>query len=812
MKHHYGRNRSGRTAYIARLNPKQTGHSHWISLVVFSFLLATGLQLDAAVFTWDGGGAAGNWSPDGAPTPDNSLTFGTAGAVRLNNTNDFATGTSFTGITFANIAGFTLNGNAILLGLIGIDHTSGVGANTVNLAGITLTANQTWSTTVNGLQTIASPINLNGFNLSLDTSGGGTSMTISGPISGSGNITKLSNGILTLSGANSYVGDTTAQSSGSFGAGHMRILGTANTTIGNFIVNVLGTASGKLDFQNEGSLGLASNVIKLNPTGGTSEAAWFRNLGAATLANPVEIGGTVLLGGAETTPGNSVTASSQPLTFNGTITLTGNATIQSGINSATVPLTFNGPITETGGSRSITISLPGRTIRISGAGSTYSGGLRFESSNVSSPGLLELGSDDALGLSSGLFRLTAAGGAANRITAVGGSRVFGNAISLESAGALRTSGNITFNGAATLSGGNRTIQVENSSLTLGGGVGESGGTWNLTKTGAGTLVLGAGGSYSGTTTNSAGILIVAGNNALGTAAAGTVILGGATLGFQGNINYTTAEAVTSVSGAGVSSLGAIRNFSGNNAFAGPITLAGNTTLGADAGNLALGGAINETVASTLTKGGVGTISLEGANTFSGNTIVSAGTLLVNNSTGSGTGSGAVTVNSGGTLGGTGTISGAVTVNAGGTIGAGNSPGILHLGGGLTLANDSTNFFELNGTVAGTAYDQLDVTGAVSLDSSAILSLSLGYTPTLGDSYTIVLNDGTDLVSGLYKEASGNTLSQEEEFGYNPGGTLGFKINYLGGTGNDIVLIAVPEPATVALLGLAAVFALRRRRR
>jgi autotransporter-associated beta strand protein len=54
----------------------------------------------------------------------------------------------------------------------------------------------------------------------------------------------------------------------------------------------------------------------------------------------------------------------------------------------------------------------------------------------------------------------------------------------------------------------------------------------------------------------------------------------------------------------------------------------------------------------------GTITLSGANTDTGATSITAGTLLVNNTTGSGTGTNTVTVASGATLGGTGTISGA----------------------------------------------------------------------------------------------------------------------------------------------------------
>ena len=78
----------------------------------------------------------------------------------------------------------------------------------------------------------------------------------------------------------------------------------------------------------------------------------------------------------------------------------------------------------------------------------------------------------------------------------------------------------------------------------------------------------------------------------------------------------------------------------------------------------------------LAVNGTGTETLSGANTYSGPTTVSAGTLDVDGSLSSSS----VTVNSGGTLGGTGMV-GAITDNSGGTVepGVTGATGILNTG-------------------------------------------------------------------------------------------------------------------------------------
>src|SRR5207253_7981730 len=136
---------------------------------------------------------------------------------------------------------------------------------------------------------------------------------------------------------------------------------------------------------------------------------------------------------------------------------------------------------------------------------------------------------------------------------------------------------------------------------------------------------------------------------------------------------------------------------------------------------------------------------------------------------------------GGTLGGTGTVGAITSTVSGGTVSTGSpetSPGILN-SGNLNLAALGTRSFvvQLNGTTAGSGYDQLNVTGTVNL-TGATLSGTVGFTPTAGQQFTIINNDGADAVTGTFNglaEGAAVTLGGKH-----------FTISYVGGSGNDVV--------------------------
>ncbi len=256
---------------------------------------------------------------------------------------------------------------------------------------------------------------------------------------------------------------------------------------------------------------------------------------------------------------------------------------------------------------------------------------------------------------------------------------------------------------------------------------------------------------------------------------------------------------------------------------------------------AFGGTISNSDGSlTLEKIGAGTQTLSGNNTYDGETQVQAGTLLVNNTSGSGTGSAAVDVFNGATLGGTGSVAGTVSIVNGATLAPGMSTGAFSIGGNLDVSNGASLAIELGGTIAGDEYDRVEVTGFADLLGDLDVTLIDSFTPSAGDSFAFLF------ASGGFNAAFANLnlpdLSADGlEWLLNPGGsTLFLQVvaptvdgDYDGdgdvdgadflrwqredgtpegladwqngyGGGQPIALASLPEPTSLAIVLVAAV--------
>jgi autotransporter-associated beta strand protein len=236
-------------------------------------------------------------------------------------------------------------------------------------------------------------------------------------------------------------------------------------------------------------------------------------------------------------------------------------------------------------------------------------------------------------------------------------------------------------------------------------------------------------------------------------------------------------------------------------FGSPINLQSNSHINVAASDAT--GVLTEEVRGIgqLQKTGQGVLRLNFANSYSGGTTVSSGALDVNNASGSGVGTGDVDVN-GGTLGGAGfigtsgdasniTLTGGIlspgTLNATFPGGLVAGPGVLTTFGDVSFDGASSMNIDLTGATVGAQYDQVVTNGVVSL-GGATLNLSLGaFVPAGTETFTLINNTGAAAVAGQFS----NYVQGAE---VNLAGVT-YYMNYMGGTGNDVVLS--PMPPTMA---------------
>jgi autotransporter-associated beta strand protein len=303
-------------------------------------------------------------------------------------------------------------------------------------------------------------------------------------------------------------------------------------------------------------------------------------------------------------------------------------------------LTVSGVINDFGGEYSLTKAGDG-VLTLSGA-NIYAGGTTV------SAGKLVLNNATALGRTTG-----AVGVAGGAVLDLNGQTVNNAFMTINGAGIALGGALISGTGTGTVN--STVVMASNSSIGGAGGLNLNGilrGNFNLTKVGAGTLQLNAQNSFgSAGTTFTIGTGTVQLGNAvgLGDAANNVNVTGGATLNLNGQLVANTNPLTITGTGVG-GTAGALQNGTGTGTYAGLVTLAGPSTLLGNGNGIVLlntgtitgpgfgltldgSGALNRIdsgigtgVGGTLTKLGTGKWSLRGANTYTGGTTLTTGTL------------------------------------------------------------------------------------------------------------------------------------------------------------------------------------------
>jgi len=485
--------------------------------------------------------------------------------------------------------------------------------------------------------------------------------TIGSIIAGIDGLIKAGTNTLTLTGANTYTGTTTLKN-GILVIGNATALGAASNplalTTGTLDLNGIGTFVGALSgggviTNNGGNTGIITDGGGTTQTFGGSinngsgmVDFWTRGDGSTLNLTGVSTLGAFNIGQLNGTP--------YTLNLSGTV----NAQyVNVGIDGGHGALNINGGL--------LNVGTPTNTLAIGGNGGG-AGTVTLTSGTIIAPNVLSYGvGSSSLNLNGGVLEAARIGndsaGSTLTVTIDGGKIVeLGNYDGIFRPGAGTTVVQIG-NGGLTIDSNGYSDSFVN--LPMGDVSGQSGG---FTKIGAGRLLLSTSNSYSGGTTVNAGWLQLGDAHALGATTGNLTVNGG---GLELGGHSVTVGLLTGSIG------GVIQN-----AFGGSVTLATNSALsGTYAGVINNGGG---TVG--LIKDGSGTLTLTGANTYSGGTTVVNGTLKMGDFNVLGGSTGAVVMNGGtldlngfggliGTLNGTG---GVITNNGGDLI-------LIPNGGGTT---------------------------------------------------------------------------------------------------------------------------------
>ncbi|MEI6037386.1 MAG: autotransporter-associated beta strand repeat-containing protein, partial [Planctomycetota bacterium] len=715
--------------------------------------------ISSGVFTGSGGitkTGSGSFTLSGANTYSGTTTLA-SGTLSLGNATALGTGRLVvTGGVLDVSAATTISNN--------VQSWNGdfiyAGANTLNLGTGSVTLGATRTLTVNGAN----------------------ALTVNGAIGDSGSgygLVKAGFNMLILGGSSTYTGATTVNAGtlrldfGQTSAPATNILATTSSLVlGGGTFNLTGKAS-TTNSQTVAGLTLNPGASAISLTNQStanplllSVGAITRNVGSTVdFTNPANlaIGGT---NGFATSTASTNGILGGWATVGGASWATTSGTV-SGIVTALAPASYTASLSGT--------TTPGSTANVdfqatnSTAWNSQSvNSVRF---NTATAGALSMAAGQTLTVSSGGILVT--------------TNVAANATSI-------TGG--TLLGAA---GADLVVIQNNASggLTIASTIADNSSATGLTKSGAGNLTLNGANTYSGQTTLNSGTLTLGNDVALGT---GRLAINGGVLDATAN-RLTTNNNLQSWNGdftfLGTNTL----NLGTGGVTLGNLTLGGSRTVTVTANTLTVGGAIGDgSQAYGLTKAGAGTLVLGGANTYTGQTTLSLGTLNLSNASAlqnstlsyaagllvfdSTVSSNAFTI---GALSGATNFAlqnnagspAAVYLSVGGNNATTTYSGVLSGAGGITKTGSGS--FTLSGANLNT--------GTTTLSSG---TLFLGNATATGTNNRLVINGGTLDVTAAITLANTTVHSWNGDFTY--GGSFGLTL----GTGT----VALGATPTITVAG------------
>jgi autotransporter-associated beta strand repeat len=560
--------------------------------------------------------------------------------------------------------------------------------------------------------------------------------TYAGTITGTGSLTQAGTGTLVLTGANTYTGGTT--------------IATGTLQIGN------GGTSGSVtgDITN-------NTALIFNRSDAVTYAGVISGTGSLTQAGP----GTLVLTGANTYTGGTTIATGTLQIGNGgtsgsiTGDITNNTTL---IFNRSDAVTYAGVISGTGsmiqaGSGALILTgtntysggtsiADGTTLQLGNGGQSGSivgnvinnGALIYNRSNVAA--------FDGVISSSGSLHIVRGGLAlTGNNTYSGGTTVDSGAVLQVGAGGSTGSftGNVVNNGTV--------VFARDNSLSYGGAIS---GTGNVNVS-SGTVILTGSSTYTGGTSIASGSTLQLGDGGTTGSITGNVVNHGIlafnrsdTVVFTGNV---TGDGTLVQSGTG--KVIVTTNYTGKTMVnSGTLQIGNGATSGTVTGNIVNNATVVYGQAATTTYSGVisgsggvavaggGIVILNGANTYTGPTTVTAGSLVIGDVSHPGSGvAGTVTVSGAAMIGGYGVIGGSLVAN-GGIVSPGNSIGTLTVAGNYAPNSAATLKIE----VSPAANDKLVVGGKAQLGGTLALSLQPG---TYSTSLKSILTAGS--VSGTF---------------------------------------------------------------